>query len=102
MVTARTDIMDKVRGLNMGADDYITKPFDPIELVARVCSNVRQHERMRPEKMENKLENMDKIEIYDLQIFSNGWKVYKGEREIKLPRREFQMLRFFAVNPDIG
>lgn len=47
MVTARTESVDKIRGLGMGADDYISKPFDPAELVARVTANLRQYDRMR-------------------------------------------------------
>ena len=46
MVTARTESVDKVRGLGLGADDYISKPFDPAELVARVNANLRQYQRM--------------------------------------------------------
>lgn len=46
MVTARTESVDKIRGLGMGADDYISKPFDPAELVARVTANLRQYDRM--------------------------------------------------------
>ncbi len=47
MVTARTESIDKIRGLGLGADDYIAKPFDPAELVARVHANLRQYERLR-------------------------------------------------------
>lgn len=46
MVTARTESVDKIRGLGFGADDYIAKPFDPAELVARVNANIRQYDRM--------------------------------------------------------
>ena len=45
MVTARTESVDKIRGLGLGADDYITKPFDPAELIARVNANIRQYSR---------------------------------------------------------
>ena len=47
MVTARSESVDKIRGLGMGADDYIPKPFDPAELVARVTANIRQYDRMK-------------------------------------------------------
>ncbi len=101
MVTARTESIDKIRGLGLGADDYIAKPFDPAELVARVHANLRQYERLRkPAEQESKNEP-EEIRIHDLRILVNSWKVYKGEREIKFPNREFEILKFFAMNPNI-
>lgn len=100
MVTARTETVDKIRGLGLGADDYIAKPFDPAELVARVCANLRQYERMQ-QKQSGKTEEPEEIRIHDLRILTNSWKVYKGEEEIKFPNREFELLKFLAMNPDI-
>ncbi len=54
MVTARTESVDKIRGLGIGADDYIAKPFDPAELVARVNANLRQYDRMLKKTLEKK------------------------------------------------
>ena len=101
MVTARTEAVDKIRGLGMGADDYITKPFNPAELVARVHANIRQYERIRKQISEPDGEEQDEIRIRDLRILVNSWKVYKGEREIKFPNREFELLKFLAMNPNI-
>ena len=101
MVTARTESVDKVRGLGLGADDYISKPFDPAELVARVNANLRQYERMLQRLPQEKKEEPEEIIVQDLRILVNSWKVYKGEKEIKFPNREFELLKFFAMNPNI-
>ena len=101
MVTARTESVDKIRGFGLGADDYIAKPFDPAELVARVHANLRQYERVQKKIPKEKNDDPEEIKIQDLRIFVNSWKVYKGEREIKFPNREFEILKFFAMNPNI-
>lgn len=101
MVTARTESVDKIRGLGLGADDYIAKPFDPAELVARVNANLRQYERVLKKIPEEKAAEVDEIQIQDLRILVNSWKVYKGSREIKFPNREFELLKFLAMNPNI-
>lgn len=98
MVTARTEAVDKIRGLGIGADDYIAKPFDPAELVARVHANLRQHDRMLQRLPAGQEEE---IRIADLRILVNSWKVYKGETELRLPNREFELLKFLAQNPNI-
>ena len=102
MVTARSESVDKIRGLGMGADDYIPKPFDPAELVARVTANIRQYDRMK-EKFENAVpsEEPEEICIGDLRILVNSWKVYKGDQEIRFPNKEFELLKFLAMNPNI-
>lgn len=101
MVTARTESVDKIRGLGLGADDYIAKPFDPAELVARVNANLRQYKRMKQKISPEPVETPDEIRVHDLRILVNSWKVYKGDREIKFPNREFELLKFFAMNPNI-
>ncbi len=101
MVTARTESVDKVRGLGLGADDYIAKPFDPAELVARVNANLRQYDRMMQKLPEEKDKQPEEIRTHDLRILVNSWKVYKGDKEIKFPNREFELLKFLAMNPNI-
>lgn len=101
MVTARTESVDKIRGFGLGADDYIAKPFDPAELVARVHANLRQYERGQKKTLKEKNDESEEIKIHDLRILVNSWKVYKGEQEIKFPNREFEILKFFAMNPNI-
>lgn len=101
MVTARTESVDKVRGLGLGADDYIAKPFDPAELVARVNANLRQYDRVMQKLPEEKNRQPEEIRTHDLRILVNSWKVYKGDRELKFPNREFELLKFLAMNPNI-
>lgn len=101
MVTARTESVDKIRGLGLGADDYIAKPFDPAELVARVNANLRQYDRMLKRNSEERAEEPEEIKIGDMRILVNSWKVYKGKQEIKFPNREFELLKFLAMNPNI-
>ena len=98
MVTARTEPIDKIKGLGIGADDYIAKPFDPAELVARVNANLRQYERIAKKQQSGQPEE---IRIADLRILTDSWKVYKGEQEIRFPNREFELLKFMAMNPNI-
>lgn len=97
MVTARTESADKIRGLGLGADDYIVKPFDPAELVARVKSHLKRYERLTGSAKDSK---DNTITISDLKILPKSWKVYKGETEIKLRGREFELLLFLADNPN--
>ena len=101
MVTARTESIDKIRGLGFGADDYISKPFDPAELVARVNANLRQYERIQKKQLVEEAEAREEIRIHDLRILVNSWKVYKGDKEIRFPNREFELLKFLAMHPDI-
>lgn len=101
MVTARTESIDKIRGLGLGADDYIAKPFDPAELVARVHANLRQYERLVKKNKADDTPETEEICIQDIRIQVNNWKVYKAGKEIRLPNREFELLKFLAMNPNI-
>lgn len=101
MVTARTESLDKIKGFGTGADDYISKPFDPAELVARVNANLRQNRRSSGISETKPEEGADEITIGDLRILVNSWKAYKGAEEIRFPNREFELLKFLALNPNI-
>ena len=96
MVTARTESVDKIRGLGLGADDYIPQPFDPAELVARVKAHLSRYARLtgggqgEPEV----------IDLGNVQILPQSWRVVKGGREIKMPNREFALLKFLAEHPN--
>jgi len=101
LVTAKTESIDKIRGLGLGADDYISKPFDPAELVARIKSHLNRYERLTCSKNEKNGEsNEEVIHAGDLKIYINNWKVAIDGKEIKLPNREFELLKFLAQNPN--
>ena len=97
MVTARTESVDKIRGLGLGVDNYIGKPFDPAELVARVKSHLSRYQRLTGGRGEDD----GAIQVGDLRILPQSWKVFKGNQEIKMPNREFALLKFLAENPNI-
>jgi len=99
MVTARTESVDKIRGLGLGADDYIAKPFDPAELVARVKAHLSRYERLTSSG--GRGGEPESITVGDLNIYPQSWKVCKGDQEIKFPNREFALLKFLAENPNI-
>ena len=98
MVTAKKEDVDKIRGLGLGADDYIVKPFSPAELVARVHSHIKIHERLLEEKRENQ---KSVIQIDDIAVYPGARRVYKNEEEIFLTNKEFELLLFFIENPNI-
>lgn len=98
MVTARTEAVDVIRGLGLGADDYITKPFDPSQMVARVRSHIKRYERLTGKQGKGAAE---RIKIADVVIEPQTRRIWKGENEIKLPNREFELLVFLAENPNI-
>ena len=111
MVTAKTESIDKIRGLGMGADDYIVKPFDPMELVARVKSHLQRYERLTnkngdttdTKKWAEKEYDAEEysIEIDSLKIMTKSWKVFKNGEEVHLTNREFEILKYLAMNPNI-
>ena len=98
--------MDKIRGLGLGADDYIVKPFDPMELVARVKSHLLRYERLTGKHemaQEGKEYDADDycIEVGGLKILTKSWKVIRDGEEIHFPNREFELLKYLAMNPNI-
>jgi len=100
MVTARKTDVDKIRGLGLGADDYIVKPFSPTELVARVKAHIQIHERLLKEK-DPSAEAVPSIEIRDLKILPLSRRVFVREAEVSMTNKEFELLLFLASNPNI-
>jgi DNA-binding response OmpR family regulator len=98
MVTARTEDIDKVRGLGLGADDYITKPFSPTELVARVKSHIARFKRLT--QKQNDAHKSNEIDFGWLKISHETRRVFVNENEISLTNKEYEMLYFFASHED--
>lgn len=100
MVTARIEDTDKIRGLGLGADDYISKPFYPPELVARVKSNLAQYERMKS-KPATSSETQNVLEIGSIRINRLTHRVYVDDMEVELKNKEYELLLFMMENNDI-
>lgn len=101
MVTARKDDIDKIRGLGLGADDYIVKPFSPAEMVARVKAHIDIHERLIGLKRKEKNVDRRDIVIKGLRIKPVSRRVFVDNSEITFVNKEFDLLMFFAENPEI-
>ena len=97
MLTARTQEMDKISGLMMGADDYITKPFSPTELLARVDSLYRRVEMQSSKKMNI---SSDEITLGEFTLNIRRRTLTKSGKNIELTQVEFQMVDYFFNNPD--
>ncbi|MEK3748506.1 response regulator transcription factor [Paenibacillus sp. FSL E2-8871] len=97
IVSAKKEEIDKLRAFNLGADDYITKPFSPSELVARAKAHLTRYERML-----SKLEPMEKheIQIRGVHIDKNARRVYVRNHEVLFTAREFDVLVFLASHPN--
>lgn len=96
MLTAKDTELDKVLGLEMGADDYVTKPFGTRELLARVKAQLRRHYRAQEKTEEDN--QQQGIRIHDLFIDSDMFTVYKNMIEVDLTHREFELLQYLAKN----
>lgn len=96
MVSAKKEDIDKIRGLGIGADDYITKPFSPSELVARVKAHLARYERLiGSSQAENSV-----IEIRGIKIDKTARRVWVNEEEKPFTSKEFDLLTFLAENPN--
>ena len=96
MVSAKKEDIDKIRGLGLGADDYMTKPFSPSELVARVKAHLARYDRL----VKNHGKENEIIEIRGMKIDKTSRRVYVNEEEKILTTKEFDLLSFLAENPD--
>ncbi len=94
MLSAKDDPSSKILGLDIGADDYVTKPFNPLELVARVRSQIRRYSDFNSGKLREK----NKIVIDDLTIDTESHEVFVGENSVELTPIEFSILKVLAEN----
>ncbi|MDP4142874.1 MAG: response regulator transcription factor [Bacillota bacterium] len=96
MVSAKKEDIDKIRGLGIGADDYVTKPFSPSELVARVKAHLSRYERL----IGNSESKNDEIKIRGLRIDRTSRRVFLNDKEVTFTTKEFDLLNYLASNPD--
>lgn len=96
IVSARTDEIDKIKGLGLGVDDYITKPFSPSELIARVKNQLTRYERFLKASDE-----MSILEYHHITLNKEARKVTVNGKDTPFTTTEFDMLLFFMKNPDI-
>ena len=96
MVSAKKDDIDKIRGLGLGADDYITKPFSPSELVARVKAHLARYERL----IGSSVKENDVIEIRGIRIDKTARRVWVNDEEKQFTTKEYDLLPFLAEHPN--
>ena len=96
MVSAKKDDIEKIRGLGLGADDYMTKPFSPSELVARVKAHLSRYERL----IGSNTQENDVIEIRGIKIDKTARRVWVNNEEKNFTTKEFDLLTFLAQNPN--
>ncbi len=96
LVSAKKDDIDKIRGLGLGADDYMTKPFSPSELVARVKAHLARYERL----IGSNVQENEVIEIRGIKIDKTARRVYVNGEEKNFTTKEFDLLTFLAQNPN--
>ncbi len=96
MVSAKKDDIDKIRGLGLGADDYMTKPFSPSELVARVKAHLARYERL----VNSNVQENDIVEVRGIKIDKTARRVWIDGEEKNFTTKEFDLLTFLAQNPN--
>ncbi|OFD48151.1 DNA-binding response regulator [Bacillus mycoides] len=94
MLSAKSEDMDKIQGLTSGADDYLSKPFNPLELIARVKSQLRRHKKYNTDTNKNK----STIEMVGLTINTDTRQVWVKNQEVRLTPKEFDILELLARN----
>lgn len=100
MLTAKEEEIDKILGLELGADDYVTKPFSVRELIARIKANLRKYELSQGAVGETEIKDNDrKITIGDLQLDLDKFEVKVRGKKVDLTVREFEVLRYLANQP---
>lgn len=98
MVTARQEDIDKIKGLGMGADDYITKPFSPNVLVARIKAHLARYDRLKRPSYERA---PSEIDMGDLVVRTDSRRVFVDGEEVELKNKEYELLLFLISNADI-
>jgi len=97
MVTAKQEDIDSIKGLNMGADDYITKPFSPNVLVAHVKANLAQYERLK----QSGGKSADEMTAGNIRIITSSRRVFVSDKEVDVKNKEYELLLFLMTNNDM-
>lgn len=94
MISAKSQDEDKILGLDLGADDYITKPFNPLEALARINSNIRRFYKLGAGS-----EAADELKVKDLRLVASECTLYKGDEALTLTSVEYRIMKMFMENP---
>ncbi|MEL7563540.1 MAG: response regulator transcription factor [Dehalobacterium sp.] len=97
IVSAKNEDIDKIRGLGLGADDYMTKPFSPAELVARIKSHIARYNRLVNQRT---IAPNEEIKIKNMLINKKSRRVFLNGKEVQLTTKEFDLLLFLVENPE--
>lgn len=100
MLTAKSDDMDKIMGLEYGADDYVTKPFNILELKARIKAIVRRNNRAGSHNWREEEQNDQRIRVQDLEMDVQSRRVFLFGKEVNLTTKEFDLLELLLSNPN--
>jgi len=98
MLTAKDDEFDKVLGLELGADDYMTKPFSPREVIARIKAVLRRTQMQSPPVVDDKVEEKEGIIIGELRVLPNFYEAYFKDELLELTPKEFELLLYLVKN----
>lgn len=99
LVSAKKEEIDKIKGLSLGADDYVTKPFSPGELVARVKAHLENYERLKS-RFNRGINKHNTLTIRGLRIEKDSRRVFVHDQEVNLAQKEFDLLLYLAQNPN--
>jgi Response regulators consisting of a CheY-like receiver domain and a winged-helix DNA-binding domain len=99
LVSAKKEEIDKIKGFSLGADDYVTKPFSPGELVARVKAHLENYERLK-HRFSDGVKKGNTLTIRGLKIEKDSHRVFVLDREVSLAQKEFGLLLYLAENPN--
>ncbi|MBB3110943.1 DNA-binding response OmpR family regulator [Paenibacillus phyllosphaerae] len=100
IVSAKNEEVDKIRGFGLGADDFVTKPFSPSELVARAKAHLARYERYTRERGPEKKPDSEVLQIRGLAIHKAAYRVFVHDREVTLTAKEFEVLLFLSEHPN--
>ncbi len=99
LISAKSEDTDKVLGLNVGADDYITKPFNPVEVLARIRSQLRRYTKLGAMEEKRRAGEDSSLTVGDIQLFDDRKEVFLLGEEVPLTPTEFEILKLLMENP---